>query len=155
MSLFLIHFQNASISILWQPSSTKTDSPKLSTLVSSIILKCWHLHNLTFGSKIQKFENHQCIKMRERDPHFPSVCLEKLNLDHPQFCVHHQWSKPTEMSWWACILPSERPDSHYSMAASMPSHKCLRCRWHAPRYDPRLHKPGCYLTSPGGCAMLS
>lgn len=50
----------------WQPSSTKTGSLKLSTLVSSIILKCWHLHNLNFGSKIQKFENHQCIKMRER-----------------------------------------------------------------------------------------
>lgn len=136
----------------WQSSSTKSGSLKLSILVCLIILKCWHLHNLSFGSKTQKFENHQCIQMR--DSHFPSVCLEKLNLDHPLFCVHHQWSELIEMSWWACTRPSERPDSYFSMAASMSSHKCLRCWGHAPRYYPGLHKPGCYLTSPEGCAML-
>lgn len=136
----------------WQPSPTKAGSLKLSTLVSSIILKCWHIHNLNFGSKTQKFENHQCIKMR--DSHFPSVCLKKLNLDHPLFCIHHQWFKPTEMSWWACILPSEHPDSYSSVAASMSSHKCLWCQLYAPRYYPGLHNLGCYLTSSGGCAML-
>lgn len=77
------------------------------------------------------------------------MLLEKLNLSHPLFCVHRQWCKPTESSW-----RPECPDSYFTTAASMPSHRCLRCRWHSPHYYPGLRNLGCYFTSPWGCAML-
>lgn len=83
--------------------------------------------------------------------------LEKLNLSHPLCCVHYLQSGPTgptAIPWRPSILPSELPDSYFSVAASMSLHKCLRCRWHSPHYYPGLYNLCCYLTAPWGCAML-